>query len=225
MYLNINRNLAETKEQLALLVAAIEEHEGALPFDSVAVDNLLQKHQDFLQLDVEYTAARVQSQIHRQLRYNANKQLYKKSLRIAQYLKVKLHSNTKKLGEWGITLVYGKSGRIKFSRRLLPLEEMYLHILSKHLADGENSVLNRYDMDVFSELTNQLIAQKTAYQLETAQWRSISKHRLQKLKELIAMQRKIARDMLSRTDMLPKDLELWGFRLVEQHGTDLPLAS
>lgn len=210
-------SLPEKREQLNFLLSKIENHEGAFPFDVISPEILVQQIEEFKVLDQVFIQNKFKAQSHNQLRLSDNKKLVKLIRVICQYLKVKYESNTKKLGDWGITLVLNKSGKIMIPSRLLAQQELAFAILAKHKADAQNSILNRFDMVEFENLLNNILSNKELFKNAQIIWRSKNMYRKQALDNLEKTLSRLAKDLRCNTDLLPKDLEIWSFVITEFH--------
>ena len=84
-------------------------------------------------------------------------------------------------------------------------------------------------MQAFADDLQKLTDEKANFKAKQSQWRSKSMYRKYSIKKLDKMMSRIARDLISREDIIGKDLELWGYLLAEdplQNNEDeLPLAS
>ena len=146
-----------------------------------------------------------------------NNQLLSKSRKMAQYIKNTYPDNTKKLEEYGITILHGKSGTVKLAGKLHEQVEMYANIIATHLAHGANSILSSFDMAAFEALFEDYkLAIETASD-ESIKWRKAGPKMREEIKELVKMQRRIARQFLNTPGVQPRDLEDWGYVVIETH--------
>ena len=213
-------SLSEKREQFHYLLQKIENHEVNFPFDVITPELIVSQIGTFITFDNVFIQKKFEAQTHNQLRLSDQKKLMKLVRTISQYLKVKFHSNNKKLGEWGITLVLSKTGIVQLPSRLLEQQELAAAILLKHQTDGDTSVLNRFDMDEFELLYNNVVSNKTAFKAAQIVWRSKSQYRKQALNTVEKSLARLARDLRCNLSLLPKDLEEWGFVIIEYHKTD-----
>ena len=76
-------------------------------------------------------------------------------------------------------------------------------------------------MAVFETKLNSIIAAHTSYKENRTLARIYAKQHHSLLDELMAMARKIARNLRMREDMEPKDLETFGFTVLESTSVDV----
>lgn len=220
--------LAEKREQFGYLQTKIDNHEGEFPFDAITPEFIVSKITAFGTIDTEYLFHKSKAAINSQLRQDENKDLMKDSRIICQYLKVKYHDNTKQLSKYGIKLVTSKIAKVDFPTRILDQEELAKAIITQHLIDGVDSVLNgRFNMAEYENLYTSMVNHKDEYKKENSLWRSKSLYRRNALKEVEESVSLLARDLRSNPNLLERDLELWSFILSEYtpDEVDLPAAS
>jgi hypothetical protein len=220
MVIKLGGSLLSTTQQIQKLSEKIDEsitNATPLPFDVVDGTDFINEFANFVLLKDNYKSAKDQAPVYTQERYNRNDNLLKISVNISQFLKSQNHMNKKKLEEWGIHISLNKKGEIKISGKLMELEIMYKNIIDKHIADGVNSVLAIFDMTEFESEYNELVTYRLLYEAERLSWRTISVHKRASYKKLLKMQRLISRDMITRPNVNPRDLEHWGFVVLEFH--------
>ena len=121
---------------------------------------------------------------------------------------MKFSGNEKTIAEWGFPVLLGKrGGRILRKYNAENNISLYQQILAKHIADGENSILNS------------IVEMHTSYKENRTLARIYSKQHHSLLKELLIMARKIARNLRMREDMEPKDIETFGFTVFESYAS------
>ena len=223
-----NTRIGDKKERYKALELAISNQPNIL-FDVEDPVEFSAEYNTFLVLDADYSADKLTAQKHNNLRYLASKRLEKRARNIASYLKVKYDNSPKTLGDWGINQIYAVDGRIAFPTTNNNIQELFTNILAKHLFDDVDSpLLVRFDMQAFADDLQELRDEKANFRAKQSSWRSKSMYRRSSMKLLDKMMSRIARDLVSREDVLWKDLEHWGFLLAEQPLSDdneLPMAS
>ncbi|MBT4881154.1 MAG: hypothetical protein HON40_01235, partial [Flavobacteriales bacterium] len=96
---------------------------------------------------------------------------------------------------------------------------MYKAIIDKHIADGANSILALFDMQKFEDDYNELLLVHQDYEAEKLIWRTKSVIKRKSFAKLKEMQRIIGRELITHPDFEPRDLEFWGFEVLEFHNT------
>lgn len=201
---------------LATSITANSNH----PFDVVTPTEYQSTMSLFEEKYTAYKVAKKTSETSRQSRDLLIKDIEISVVKIAQYLKVKFYGNEKAIADWGFSVRLGKrSGIIARDRKAESNIELYEQIIAKHTADGENSILNSYDMASFEGKVNQLKDVHSSFKENRTLTRIYAKQHQKLLKELMAMARKIARNLRMREDMEPKDLESFGFSVLESYAS------
>jgi hypothetical protein len=201
---------------LATSITANDNH----PFDVVAPTEYQSTMSLFEGKYAAYKAAKNASETNRQSRDLMIKDIETSVVKIAQYLKVKFYGNEKAIVDWGFPVLLGKrSGIIARDRKTESNIRLYKQILAKHVDDGENSILSSYDMAAFETKLNSIIATHTNFKENRTLARIYAKQHQNLLKDLLAMARKIARNLRMREDMEPKDLEVFGFTVLESYAS------
>ena len=220
--------IGDKKERYKAMALAISNQANIL-FDVEDPADFSAEYAKFLTLDAEFSSAKLEAQKHNNLRYLAIDRLESRTRKIASYLKVKFDVSPKALGDWGINQAYSVQGKLIFPSTNSAKEELFANILAKHLLDDVDSPLLRFDMPAFADDLQELTDEKANFKAKQSQWRSKSMYRKYSIKKLDKMMSRIARDLISREDIIGKDLELWGYLLAEdplQNNEDeLPLAS
>jgi hypothetical protein len=223
MYLQIPHGKHDRILMLRALSLAISENENP-PFDVVIPAEYQATMATFEDKYTAYQLAKQTSETKRQIRDLKIKDIETTVVKIAQYLKVKFYGNEKAIVDWGFPVLLGKrSGIIDRDRKTESNISLYQQILAKHTADGENSILSSYDMAAFETKLNSIIATHTNFKENRTLARIYAKQHQNLLKDLLAMARKIARNLRMREDMEPKDLEVFGFTVLESSTSTLTL--
>ena len=221
MKIKIGGRLSDSTQQLKQLKNKIMDtlnNSGTLPFTLVDGNDFTTKFTNYELLDAEYDFAKENSEIWKQKRYVNKRLLLKNSREIAQFLKVRNHTNVKKLYDWGITIVgVDDNGRVKINGGLIESEHMFKGIIDKHILDGANSILSVFDMTEFETLYNEMMTYKGNYETNKVLWRTKSVYKREQFSELLKMQRLIAKEMYTHPDYSKRDLELWGYEVLEFH--------
>jgi len=222
-----NSRIGDKKERYKAMALAISTQSDIL-FDVEDPVEFSAEYTNFLNLDAEFSSAKLEAQKHNNLRYLALGRLAKRTRKIMGYLKVKLDLTPKALGDWGINQVYAVKGKINFPGTNSAKEELFANILAKHLLDDVDSPLARFEMQAYADDLQELTDEKASFKAKNSEWRSKNMYRRSSIKKLDKMMSRIARDLISREDIIGKDLELWGYLLAEQPLSDedeLPMAS
>jgi len=223
-----NSRIGDKKERYKAMELAISTLPNIL-FDVEDPVEFSTEYTNFLSLDAGYSSDKLDAQKHNNLRYLAIDRLESRTRKIASYLKVKFDDSPKALGDWGVNQAYSVEGKIIFPTTHAGNEELFANILAKHLLDDVDSpLLIRFDMQAFADDLQELTDEKASFKAKQTSWRSKSMYRRTSMKKLDKMMSRIARDLISREDVIGKDLELWGYLLAEQPLTDedeLPIAS
>jgi len=223
-----NSKIGDKKERYKALEFAISTQPNIF-FDVVDPVEFSTEYNKFLVLDADYNADKLIAQKHNNIRYKAAKRLARRTRNIASYLKVKFDKSPKTLGDWGLNQIYAVDGRIVFPTTNNKNQELFVNILAKHLLDDVDiPLLIRFDMQAFADDLQELSDEKASFRAKQSSWRSKSMYRRSSMKLLDKMMSRITRDLVSREDVLWKDLEHWGFLLAEQPLSDdneLPMAS
>lgn len=117
-----------------------------------------------------------------------NRKLLSKSRKMAQYIKNTYPDNTKKLEEFGISILHGKSGNGKLAGKLHEQVEMYANIIATHLAHGANSILSGFDMTAFETLFEDYKLAIEAASDESIKLRKAGPKMREEIKELVKLQ-------------------------------------
>jgi hypothetical protein len=217
MYLHIPSGKQDRILMLRALNLAISKTENP-PFDVVNPSEYQATLLVFEEKLTAYEIAKRTSQIKRQARDLSIKVIENSAIKIAQYLKVKFSGNEKVIVEWGFPVLLGKrSGTISRKYTAENNISLYQQILAKHQADGENSILSSYDMAAFETKLYSIVEMHTSYKENRTLARIYAKQHNSLLKELLNMARKIARNLIMREDMEPKDIETFGFTVFENY--------
>ena len=112
-----------------------------------------------------------------------------------------------------------RSRILKISYKINEAEIMFGAIIDKDIADGENSILAPFDMQKFRHYYNELLLVHQEYETEKLGWRTTSVAKRESFAKLREMQRIIGREMITHPDIEPRDLENWGFEILEFHNT------
>jgi hypothetical protein len=168
--------------------------------------------------DDAYHTDRADAQAHRQAAGVFQRELEKFNTDIAQYVKTVNHENTKKIAEWGIPLRLGKlGGKVTLSRKLKDVEMVSIAILFKHTLDGANSILSDFDMVKMQAILDAYVLERANYKNSQNKWRSASISRRYDMAELRKMQHLIARELIKNPTFNDRDLEQFGYTLIENH--------
>ena len=225
-----NTRIGDKKERYKAMALAISIQPNIL-FDVVDPAEFTAEHTNFINLDSEYSQDLLESQKHNNLRYNADDRLKKRTSKILSYLKVKYHAEPKRVGDWGANQIYAVNGIVAIPTTNVAKEELYANILAKHLADDVDSILSRFDMLAYAADLQELTDEKANFKAKLSSWKSKNMYRKASMGKLDKMMSHIARDLLSREDILYKDLVLWGFAIADVSNTnnedndELPIAS
>jgi len=188
----------------------------SVPFDVVSVTEFTTAYTMYQAKVNAYELALNSSQKNRQLRDHKIKKLKPVVRKIAQYLKVKFTDNEKLLLDWGYQLKLGKlSGTVRYSTSANKSIALFRAIVNKHIADGDASVLKHYDMDAFLTQVTEIENAHAAFKLGRVEYRIFAKQEQFIFNTLMDMARKIARNLKMRDDMQPKDLEAFGFTVLD----------
>jgi len=96
---------------------------------------------------------------------------------------------------------------------------MYKAIIDKHIADDVNSILAPFDMSKFEADYDELLLLHDSYEAEKLVWRTKSVIKRESFAKLKEMQRIIGRELITHPDFEPRDLEFYGFEVLEFHNT------
>jgi len=96
---------------------------------------------------------------------------------------------------------------------------MFGAIIDKHIADGASSILAPFDMQKFEDDYNELLLVHQDYEAEKLIWRTKSVIKRKSFSKLKEMQRIIGRELITQPDFEPRDLEPYGFEVLEFHNT------
>ena len=215
MYLHIPTGKQNRILMLRALSLAISKNENQ-PFDVVNPTEYQATLAVFEDKYAAYSLAKKYSETNRQSRDLGIKEVETSAVKIAQYLKVKFSGNEKTIAEWGFPVLLGKrGGRILRKYNAENNISLYQQILAKHIADGENSILSSYNMTAFETKLNSIVEMHASYKENRTLARIYAKQNQSLLKQLLDMARKIARNLRMREDMEPKDLESYGFTVLE----------
>jgi hypothetical protein len=163
-----------------------------------------------------YNLAKQISEIKRQSRDVQIAEIENLVVKIAQYLKVKFKGNEKLVVEWGFPILLGdRSGTIYRDTNSDSRIALYKKIVAKHISDGETSVLSSYNMAAFQLKLTTLVSTQDSYKQNRTLARIYSKQHAVVLDVLMDMARSIARNLRMREDMEPKDLEAYGFDVLD----------
>ena len=221
MYIKIPTGKNDRILMLRALATSITTSDNH-PFDVVAPTEYQATMSLFEEKYAAYKVAKKTSEINRQSRDLMIKDLETSVVKIAQYLKVKFYGNEKAIADWGFPMLLGKrSGIIDRDRKTESNISLYQQILAKHTADGENSILSSYDMVAFETKLNSIVSAQSSFKENRTLARIYAKQHQGLLKDLVAMARKIARNLRMREDMEPKDLESFGFTVLESTSSTL----
>ena len=191
---------------------------GTLPFTLVDGTHFTTEFTNYELFESDYNLAKENSEIWNQKRYVNNKLLLKKTREIAQFLKVRNYTNIKRLYDWGIIVIgVDVNGKLKITERMLDSESMYKGIIDKHIADGASSILAVFDMTEFESLYNEMMIYIGNYEYNKVLRRTKSVYKREQFIELLKMQRLIAKEMYTHPDYNKRDLELWGYEVLEFH--------
>lgn len=222
MKLNLNGSISKITKQFKTLDLAIADANSSatpLPFSLVDATAFSNEFGNYLQLSSNYLKAKKEAPIFTQKRYAINERLFQNTQRIAQFLKIRHHLNNKVLEQWGININATTIGVVKLSRKINESEVMYKAIIDKDIADGVNSILAPFDMQKFTDDYNELLLVHQEYETEKLGWRTTSVAKRESFAKLREMQRIIGREMITHPDIEPRDLENWGFEILEFHNT------
>ena len=221
MKIIIKKNLQDSVDQLTKLNDKISDtinNSGTLTYTLVDGTEFMNEFANYNLLDGLYKNSKSNSRVLRKERYIINEKMKKKSQEISQFLKVRNYKNPRKLEEWGIIIVsVDEHGRVEIPRRLVELEIMYKGIIDKHTLDGASSILSVFDMTEFETEYNDLMNSKTLYEAEKLVWRINTGKKRQSFDLLVDDQRLIAKEMYTHPDYSKRDLELWGYEVLEFH--------
>jgi hypothetical protein len=209
-----NSRIGDKKERYKAMALAISTQPNIL-FDVEDPAKFIAEYNNFLSLDAGYSSDKLEAQKHNNLRHSASSRLAKRARKVTGYLKVKFDSTPKALGDWGINQAYSIQGKLIFPSTNSAKEELFANIFAKHLLDDVDSPLTRFDMPAFADDLQKLTDEKASFKAKQSQWRSKSMYRKYSIKKLDKMMSRIARDLISREDIIGKDLELWGYLLAE----------
>jgi len=220
MYLQIEDSPQLAVKQLKDLNAAIVQaltNGTTIPWDVVDPSVFNTKHTAMEVTRTTYKNAKQNAPALIKEKALINAQFLSNSRKMAQYIKNTYPDNTKKLEEYGIRILHGKSGTVKLAGKLHKQVEMYATIIETHLANGANSILSGFDMAAFEALFEDYkLAIETASD-ESIKWRKAGPKMRENIKELVKMQRRIARQFLNVPGVSPRDLEDWGYVVIENH--------
>ena len=220
MKINYSGSIINSKVELAHLKNAIDAATAAslsLGFDTIDSNEFLTKYDAFIVTDAVYYQARKDAQMYNQQKVKHYVELRKVCWEIAKFLRIKYSDNTKKLGLWGITLVYGKEGVVRIDGKYAAIESLTTQILAKDTADAANSLITSFNTAHIQAVLSDYQTANTNFEAEQVKWRSLSVSRRGLLLELKSMQRKIAQEMLSTPNFNPRLLEDWGYTITEFH--------
>ena len=220
MYLQIEDSpqlaVKQLKDLNSAIVKAIADG-TTIPWDIVDPNDFVNKHTAMAAIRMAYKDAKQHAPALIKEKTNINNRLLTKSRKMAQYIKATYPDNTKKLEEYGIRILHGKSGAVQLSGKHAVQTEMYATIIATHLAYGANSILSTFDMVAFETEFNDYIAATETARNESIKWRKPAPEMRLLIKELVKMQRRIARQLLNSPGFKPRDLEDWGYIVVEGH--------
>ena len=228
MYLNIKDSPQLAVKQLKDLNAAIVQAltDGTpIPWNVVDPGVFNTKHTAMEVTRTTYTNAKQNAPALIKDKVIINNLLLKKSRKIAQYIKNTNPDNTKRLEEFGIRILHGKSGTVKLSGKHHVQVEMYANIIATDLAHGANSILSGFDMEAYGALFEDYKLAIEAARNESVKWRIFGPKMRDEIQELVKMQRRIARQFLNIPGVSPRDLEDWGYVLIENHIYNKPNAA
>ena len=222
MKLNLSGSISKATEQFKILDTVIVDANSSatpLPFFLVDANEFSTEFGNYLQLAYDYLKAKKKAPVFTQLRYIFNERLFQKSQSVAQFLKIRNYQNNKALEDWGIHIDATSKGEIKLSRKINEAEIMYKAIIDKHIADGATSMLAPFDMVKFVADYDELVLLHQNYEIEKLGWRTISVAKRKSFAKLKEMQRIIGRELITHPDIEPRDLEFYGFEVLEFHNT------
>lgn len=215
---NLGRTVLSTEIQLKKLnseILATDVAVSPLPWGLVSGTDFTDKHANYLVLKTTHTEGKQLAQMYTQHKYAYIAEIRKDLQDIGQYVKVNKLSFYKELGLYGFEVIHSKNGIIKMPGNNVLLEKLCETVLSKHAADGANSLLNVFDM---AGLQAKLDAKRQA-ELDEEQakldWRLVAIEKRKELKELSTMMKLIGREMLKNPNIKPRELEAWGFVVTE----------
>lgn len=215
MILHIPNKKFNKRLMLTALNKAISTAE-TVPFDVVAVEDFTTNYTLYQAKVTAYKQALSSSQKSRQFRDLKIKKLKPVVRKIAQYLKVKFADNEKLLLDWGFQLHLGnRSGSVKYSSSPAKNIALFKAVVAKHTADGDASVLKHYDMGSFLSDVTEIEDAHAAFKLARVTYRICAKQEQFVFNTLMVMARKIGRNLKMRDDMQPKDLEAFGFTVLD----------
>jgi len=222
MKLNLSGSVSKATEQFKILDTVIADANSSatpLPFSLVDATEFSNEFGNYLQLAYDYLKAKKEAPVFTQKRYIINERLFQQARRIAQFLKIRNYQNNKVLEQWGIHINATSIGNVKFSRKINEAEIMYKAIIDKHIADGTNSILSSFNMAKFEADYIELLLLHDNYETEKLGWRTKSVAKRKSFAKLKEMQRIIGRELITHPDFEPRDLENWGFEVLEFHNT------
>lgn len=222
MKLNLNGSISKATEQFKILDTAIADANGSatpLPFSLVDATAFTNEYVNYLLLASDYVKAKNDAPVFTQKRYAINEMLFQQTQRIAQFLKIRHYQNNKVLEHWGININATSIGELKLSRKINEAEIMFGAIIDKHIVDGASSILAPFDMRKFEDDYNELLLVHQHYEAEKLIWRTKSVIKRKSFAKLKEMQRIIGRELITHPDFEPRDLEFYGFEVLEFHNT------
>lgn len=178
------------------------------------------KHANYLVLQTAHTEGKQFAQMHTQHTYAYIDKIRKRLQEIGQYIKVNKLSFYKELGLYGYEVIHSKDGRIKIPGVNELLDKLCQSVLDKHAEDGASSLLNVFDMaDLQANLDGKRQAELDEEQAKL-DWRLVAIEKRKELKELTKMMKLIGKEMLKNPNIKPRELEAWGFVVIEPSNTD-----
>ena len=215
---NLGRTILSTEIQLKKLNSAILATDVAvspLPWGLVTGQVFTDKHANYVALKSTYVSGKQEAQMYTQHKYTLLNEIRKDLQAIGQYIKVNKLSFYKELGLYGFEVIHSKNGIIKIPGNNVLLDTLCQSVLDKNTADGANSLLSVFDM---SGLQAKLDAKRQA-ELDEEQarldWRLVAIEKRKELKELTTMMKLIGKEMLKNPNIKPRELEAWGFVVIE----------
>jgi hypothetical protein len=168
--------------------------------------------------DDTYLKDRADAQTYRQASIPLLGKLESYNRSIAQFAKTVNHENTKKLTEWGIPIKLGKlGGEVLINKKIKDIEQISKAILAKNTADGANTILEDFDIADMQTTLDAFILARANYKDSQNGWRSASISRREDMVQLRKMQHLIARELINNPSFNNRDLEQFGYTLIENH--------
>ena len=215
---NLGRTILSTEIQLKKLNSAIFATDVAvspLPWGLVTGQVFTDKHANYEALKGTYIAGKQEAQMYTQHKYAHLDEIRKDLQGIGQYVKVNKLSFYKELGLYGFEVIHSKNGIIKIPGNNVLLDTLCQSVLDKHAADGANSLLSVFDMpSLQAKLDAKQLAEENAEQARL-DWRLVAIEKRNVLLELTNMMKLIGKEMLKNPNIKPRELEAWGFVVIE----------